>query len=243
MATRLILGENSLFHKSSWNSRDYFLLTEEIQTRPKPRIESLSDLIFGLALSIGAVSLLGNLNSITSSRILFNDIVTFGFSFLIIIGVWMRYTKLMSVLPLENRWTVSLNTALLFTVSLEPFLFNVMQLDVALSGEFSSQFYAADLGVMMAILGSFSLVLADEERKLIPKDLVREYRRQSVILFVAAALFFISTSDIFWVYGPNHLYWRFYLWIIPFVLSSVQRRTTGIIGEIRKHQQKKTASI
>jgi hypothetical protein len=31
---------------------------------------------------------------------LYNDILTFGFSFLILIAVWMRYTKIMSVLPL-----------------------------------------------------------------------------------------------------------------------------------------------
>lgn len=206
-------------------------------TRPRPRIESLSDLIFGLALSIGAISLLGNIDTIYSTGVLENDIAIFGFSFLILIGVWMRYTKIMSVLPLENRWTVSLNTALLFTVSLEPFLFNVMQLDIKLSPEFSSQFYAVDLGVMMAILGSFSLVLTNEERNLIPKNLIKEYRIQSIVLFVAATFFFISTVNIFWTYGPNHLELRFYLWIIPFVLSSVQRRTTGIIGEIRKHHK------
>jgi uncharacterized membrane protein len=207
------------------------------QTRPRPRIESLSDLIFGLALSIGAISLLGNINGINSTGVLENDIAIFGYSFLILITVWMRYTRIMSVLPLENRWTITLNTALLFTVSLEPFLFNVMQLDVNLSPKFSSQFYATDLGVMMAILASFSLVLADEERNLIPKNLIKEFRIQSAIMFVAALLFFISILDIFWTYGPGHFEWRFYLWIIPFVLASVQRRISGIIGEIRKHRK------
>ena len=94
----------------------------EPPSRPRPRIEGLSDMVFGLALLVGAITLVGSApNNVTG---LFNDITTFAFSFLILISVWMRYTKIMSVLPLENRWTISLNT-LLFSVSIEPFLFNL----------------------------------------------------------------------------------------------------------------------
>jgi uncharacterized membrane protein len=107
------------------------------QARPRPRIESLSDLIFGLALSIGALTLISNVNSFTTASQLLGAISDFAFSFLILIGIWMRYTRIMSVLPLENRWTVSLNTALLFFVSIEPFLFNVMPMDHSLNAEIS----------------------------------------------------------------------------------------------------------
>lgn len=213
-----------------------YLPETETQARPRPRIESLSDLIFGLALSIGAISLLSNINSINSTGVLESDITVFGFSFLILITVWMRYTRIMSALPLENRWGISLNTALLFTVSLEPFLFNVLELDTKLAPEISSQFYALDLGVMMAILGSFALILADEERKLIPKDMIKEFRIESITMFVAAFFFLISISPTFWVLGPSHFYWRYYLWVIPFALSFLQKRTIGIIGKIRKHR-------
>ena len=213
----------------------FFLSTEtEIPTRPRPRIETLSDLIFGLALSVGALTLVGSVNDIATLGELLNDIGVFGYSFLILISVWLRYTKIMSVLPLENRWVVSLNTALLFTVSIEPFLFNVLQLDKVLSQDSSSQVYAVDLGVMMAILGAFSLVLANEDRKLIPKDMIREFKIESATMFVAGALFLISTLPIFWTPAPNGFYWRFYLWIIPFALSAIRRRTMSIYGGIKK---------
>jgi uncharacterized membrane protein len=145
-----------------------------------------------LALSIGAITLIGNVEAIKTPADLINDIVIFGFNFLILISVWMCYTKTISVLPLENRWTVSLNTALLFTVSVEPFLFNVLELG-SIRG-FASEVYAGDLGIILAILGSFSLILADEERGLIPRDLVKEYRIESATMFVAAAFFLLSIA-------------------------------------------------
>jgi len=206
--------------------------------RPKPRIESLSDLFFGLALSVGAITLVGNVSDITTTGELINDIVVFGFSFLILISVWLRYTKIMSALPLENRWVISLNTALLFTVSLEPFLFNVLNLNAVLGKDVTSQFYAVDLGIMMAILGGFSLVLSREDRKLVPPDLIKEFKVESATMFVAGALFFLSTLSIFWSPGPNGLYWRFYLWIIPFAISGLRRRSVNIYGEIKKARGK-----
>ncbi len=66
----------------------------QTETRPRPRIESLSDMIFGLALSVGAITLVGN--PPTTGGALYNDILAFDFGFLILISVWMRYTKIMS---------------------------------------------------------------------------------------------------------------------------------------------------
>jgi uncharacterized membrane protein len=209
------------------------------QARPRPKIESLSDLVFGLALSVGAISLVGNVTLITSARTLLNDISVFAFGFIILITVWMRYTKIMSVLPLENRWTISLNTALLFTVSIEPFLFNVLEMDSNLAAKISSQFYAVDLGVMMLILGGFMLVLSDEERNLIPKDLIKESRIESLSTFVAGGLFLVSILGVFWVQGPGGIYWRFYLWIVPFAISSIRRRTLLVKNEITKLKKEK----
>jgi uncharacterized membrane protein len=187
---------------------------------------------------VGALTLVGSVNDIATTGELLNDIAVFGFSFLILISVWLRYTKIMSVLPLENRWVISLNTALLFTVSIEPFLFNVLQLDNVLSRDSSSQVYAIDLGIMMTILGGFTLVLAREDRKLIPNDLIREFKIESATMFIAGALFLISALPIFWTPGPNGLYWRFYVWIVPFALSAIRRRTMSVYGGIKKVRTK-----
>src|SRR5216683_5236822 len=90
--------------------------------RPRPRIQSLSDLIFGLALSIGALNLITS--KPTDTSLLFGSIATFGFSFLILIFVWFRYSEIMSVLPVETTRTRALNTIMLFLVAIEPYLFN-----------------------------------------------------------------------------------------------------------------------
>jgi uncharacterized membrane protein len=52
----------------------------------KRRIESLSDLIFGLALSIGALTLIGQ--SMTDFQQVFLSIAFYAFSFLILVSVW-----------------------------------------------------------------------------------------------------------------------------------------------------------
>ena len=215
------------------------LANNQTRTLPKSRIESLSDLIFGLALSIGAINLVSNVSNITTKGMLLNDIAVFGFSFLILISVWMRYTRTMTFFPFENRLSVSLNTALLFTVSLEPFLFNVLEMNRMLAEDFESQVYAIDLGIMMIILASFTLVLADEDRKLIPADMIREAKAESITMFVAGGLFLISLLEIFWVRGPYGFYLRYYLWMIPFVLAAVRRRTSSIMNFTRKSKQQK----
>lgn len=216
--------------------------SQEVGTKPRPRarIESLSDMIFGLALSIGAISLVGSIGNITTTYILLRDITTFGYSFLILIMVWMRYTRIMSVLPFERRWTVSLNIALLFAVSIEPFLFNVLQMGIATIKDNASQIYAADLGAMMAILALFTFVLADEDRNLVPKDQLREFKAEAVTLSTAGAVFFFSTLEIFWQsLAPDGTPWRLYIWIIPFVLSAARRRGQSIIHRIKKLRRQK----
>ena len=87
---------------------------------PKPRIQSLSDLIFGLALTIGAVQLVSNSVPANNNELL-ADIGTFGFSFLILISIWNRYTTLMSVLPAETTILVRLNPLCYFLLHLNHF--------------------------------------------------------------------------------------------------------------------------
>ena len=91
---------------------------------PRPRIQGLSDLIFGLALSIGALQFVGNIPS--KPEDLTADLLYFGFSFLILINIWNRYTATTSVMPVETPGMVRLNMLLLFLVAIEPFLFDVM---------------------------------------------------------------------------------------------------------------------
>jgi hypothetical protein len=86
---------------------------EKSQTqRPRPRIESLADLVFGLALSISAIILVGNRP--TTSAGLFEDIMTFALNFLILVSVWLNYTRVTSVLPIENTRTMGIKRGATF---------------------------------------------------------------------------------------------------------------------------------
>jgi len=198
-------------------------------TRPRPRIESLSDLIFGLALSIGAISLIGNPPLAPTQ--LYNDLISFAFSFLILISVWIRYTQIMSVLPLENRRTIFLNIVLLFCVSIEPFLFNLLSArnlstdspDQVRLVDSASQLYAVDLGAMMLILGFFTYLIASEERKLIASDLIKQFKLQSYAQIISGALFFVTVHPIFWNTVVLGSPLRFDFWAVPAVMIWIRR--------------------
>jgi uncharacterized membrane protein len=186
---------------------------------PRPRIESLSDLIFGLALSIGALSLLGN--PPRNAGEIRSDIITFGFSFLILISVWLRYTSIMSVLPIETRAIVILNVIMLFLASMEPYLFylvsrygHLVQSDLL---DYASTLFALDLGGLMAILAFFTHSLTLEEKKLISQDLMSRYKRIRNYLFLTAGLFFLTALPEFWSWSFQDLPIRFYIWyaILP----------------------------
>jgi hypothetical protein len=154
--------------------------------------------------------------------------------------MWLRYTRIMSVFPIQTRRVNNLNILLLFCVSIEPFLFNLVRntpAAVAVTDSLTfagatSQLYALDLGAMFVILGGFSLTLADEERKLIPKALIRQYRIEGATLFVCGLIFFISALPPFFTTTlGNATPLRYYLWIIPLVLISIARRVISFFGE------------
>ncbi len=94
--------------------------------RPRPRIETLADLIFGLSLAIGSIALIGN--SPTSPDEINSHILAFIFTFLILITAWLIYTTDMSVLPVETRAITFLNVALLLLVAVVPYLLNSVEL-------------------------------------------------------------------------------------------------------------------
>ncbi len=202
-------------------------MDEQVTVRPRPRIQSLSDLIFGLALSIGAIALIGSPPADVGG--LFNDLLSFAYNFLILISVWMRYTRVMSALPLETRRTTVLNTVLLFTVSLEPFLFNIFRSQNSMTPvalqlfQVSTALYGVDMGVMMVVMGVFSLALADEERKLVPSDMLRQLRREAVAWFAAATFFLVSAAPAFDTLMIGPTFARTDLWVGALLVSWVRR--------------------
>ncbi|HZD12467.1 MAG TPA: TMEM175 family protein, partial [Candidatus Binatus sp.] len=87
---------------------------------PRSRLEMFSDLIFGLSLSISAVTLIGS--QVFTVPNIVNRIIAFVFNFVVLIMIWLRYTGTMAILPIETGQVIFLNLFLLLLVGLEPFL-------------------------------------------------------------------------------------------------------------------------
>jgi uncharacterized membrane protein len=156
-------------------------MSAEQTFKPRPRIEAFSDLIFGLALSIGALTLIGQ--QLTSFEALMIALGLYSFSFLILVGVWLSYSNLTSVLPAETGTLISINIVLLFLVSIEPFLFN--QLFAESMFYAVSIVYAVDIAFMFIILAFFHAI-AIEKKSHVPKDQMKSYKfARNYSLFVA----------------------------------------------------------
>ena len=231
---------------SGFKLRERYLTTFNTETadssrvgqKPRPRIESLTDLVFGLALSIGAIGLISNRPK--NSEILVESIAGFGFSFLILISIWFRYTEVMSVLRVEITLTRVLNTTLLFLVAVEPYLFNLLNFNPS-SGlgsldDFASVGFAIDLGSIYAIMASLTSILAKEESGLVAPDMLKKYRRIRNLEIATALIFFLTTIPVFWIVslpggfpgsgGPL----RYYAWLVTFPIMTGE----NILRRLRK---------
>jgi uncharacterized membrane protein len=193
------------------------------------RIETLSDLVFGLALSIGSINLIEHIPQDATGLI--TDVGLFAFSFLIIVGIWLGYTRIIAVLPVETASTLSLNLGLLFCVALEPFFFYVYQTAPAAFLDFSSAAYALDTGSMMALLaGMMFLVIRQDSRREVRRlrqVSIRNFRVSMVSQAIGSGLFIISASDVFWVVVPDFGYLRFLIWYIALGTFFASRALSG----------------
>ena len=197
---------------------------------PKARIESLSDLIFGLALSIGAFSLISS-NSNSPGQILPN-ILAFGFSFLILMTIWIRYTRLTTVLPIETAGTVYLNVVMLFCVAVEPYLFNLLFSPSAASNgaNLTTTYYALDLATLFVCLGYLTHLLVGEEKHLVQPGRLRAFKVTRDIELVSACIFLISILPVFWSFQIAGVPIRLYLWAFNLLAARLAR----ILGSRRK---------
>lgn len=190
---------------------------------PRPRIQGLSDLIFGLALSIGSAQLL--FSTPAGGYEILKSLVVFGFSFVILINVWLRYTSVTSVVPIETTTMVRLNVLLLFLVAIEPYLFDIM-VKFGLSadpGLDASAFYALDISGMNLVIAYFTHLMTLEEKKLIPEDLIRRYRQSRNFIFLVGLIFAFSAIPYFASVNVLGTSLRVILWISTVPLIWISR--------------------
>ena len=197
---------------------------EKGRTTPKSRIESLSDLIFGLALSIGALTLIGQPPTDFGQLLL--AILYYAFSFFILIRVWYTYTKTMADLRLETSRSLNLNIALLFLVSIEPFLFNQLLHSSLSLTQNVSIVYALDLGGLFGIQAFLADSILKEKNR--PENVLQHYRLLRNAEIVSVAIFLASALPVFWTWAirinsETVIPLRFLLWIVPLTLSFFRR--------------------
>jgi uncharacterized membrane protein len=145
----------------------------------------------------------------------------------------------MSVLPMENRTTRFLNVIMLFSVSLEPYLFNLVSLfGHATETEvvhYASILYALNMAALMAILAFFTRELTIEEKQLIAVELLEPYKKVRNTLLIAAGLFLLTMFPQFWFWRIQDVPSRFYLWLIPLAVFWIGRFLEGPPRPNQKH--------
>jgi hypothetical protein len=202
--------------------------------RVKLRVENLSDLVFGLALSIGSILLISKMPQ--SPTDLVTGIALFGGSFLLVVWVWAGYTTTMTALPYEVRGTFLLNIMLLFCVAVEPYLFYVQSEGQFSLLEFASSAYAVDVGAMLFILGGLVRTLLREERRRgshgLPPIQLKRFRRSLTSLAMGGTIFMVSALPLFWIPVPLGDFLRFDMWYVVIVVLFVAPRVGGGPGGI-----------
>ncbi|MGH9919046.1 MAG: hypothetical protein ACRD6W_09285, partial [Nitrososphaerales archaeon] len=198
-------------------------------------IESLSDLVFGLALSIGSIILVGKQPQ-TGQDIAIN-VLLFGFGFLIIVLTWLGYSRTMAVLPIEAPYALLANLVLLFVVAIEPYLFYVLT-SAQTSGlsDAASVVYALDVGGMFLMQAALARMVVNGDKaraqgklSLHPVVLAR-FRTLMRLDAIIGFVFVVSALPVFWENTPIGPL-RFYLWsssflFNPYLAGLLQRRSS-----------------
>jgi uncharacterized membrane protein len=184
------------------------------------RIERLSDLVFGLALSIGSLAMINQ--PVTSTSDIQGGILGFVFSFLIIVSVWVSYSDIISENEVETKTDFQLNLALLMLVAIEPYLLYLLGQDEPSILNFSSTAFAIDIGLIMLILAGMN----HRVRPAGTSDVTR-HRLDGNRHLVIGSIFLLSALPFLW--QPDFAFninLRFVIWIlalVPGVLFRVQR--------------------
>jgi len=181
-------------------------------------LESLSDLIYGLSLSIGAISLVITNSQTSSVSDINKNILQFLFVFLILITSWIIYTSDMSVLPIETRLVQLLNVLLLMLVATIPYLFDqvVSTFNPGSVQDYASILFTADYAGTLVIMAVFSHIIAQEEEHLVDGEIMirmRRVRNRLSLLTVIVVLSIAFPWD--WLFLGVHV--RLYIWLVPII--------------------------
>jgi len=198
--------------------------------RPRPKIETLVDLIFGLSLSIGAVALI-TVSAPSSTAEINRRLLAFIFTASFLITNWMVYTYQMSVLPVETNFVIYMNVVMLILVATVPYLlYNVEFANPSLTPQeysviqdYASSLFAVDLAAILAILASFSHIISIEEKRLVAPGLAKSFRQSRNVQAILSLIVLISLAPIFWDLSIFGVQLRLYIWAIPIIVYWIRR--------------------
>ena len=203
---------------------------EQRYARPRPKIETLVDLIFGLSLSIGAVALI-TVSAPSSTAEINSRLLAFIFTASFLITNWMVYTYQMSVLPVETNFVIYMNVVMLILVATVPYLlYNVEFANPSLTApeysviqDYSSSLFAVDLAAILAILASFSHIISIEEKRLVAPGLAKSFRQSRNVQAILSVIVLISLAPVFWDLSIFGVQLRLYIWAIPIIVYWIRR--------------------
>ena len=210
------------------------------QVRLKP--DSFSDIIFGLALSIGSLILVQHQALAWQSFV--ENILLFGFSFAVIAMVWLSFSETMRYLSTEISSVVLLNLMLFFCVVLEPYLFYTLETSQGQLLIVTSDAFALDMGLMFFVVGTLALIVEKEAKRYHPNyhsDDLTILQQMVYPRYILAALFLLSVDPFLWVSTPlaaplNHL--RVVLWISSLAVFFVYYMKVSFLHSNKKINSK-----
>jgi len=194
-------------------------------------LETLSDLIYGLSLSIGAISLVITVSQSSTVDEINRNILQFLFVFLILITSWIIYTSDMSVLPIETRLITFLNIVLLVLVALTPYLFDqVVSTFNSLSvQEYASILFTVDLAASLLILATLAHIIAQEEEHFVDGYVMIRMRRVRNRLSILTGIVLIAlVAPWDWVFLGVHI--RLLIWSVPIISFWINRMRRSPFG-------------
>ncbi len=204
---------------------------EQAPRRPRPRLETLSDLIYGLSLSIGAISLVITNSQSSSAGDINRNILDFLFVFLILITSWIIYTSDMSVLPIETRLVTFLNVMLLILVAIIPYLFDqvVSTFNPLSVQEYASILFTGDFAGSLLILAIFAHIIAQEEEHLVDGEVMIRFRRIRNRLSLLTVIVLLSLAVPWdWFFLGVHV--RLMIWYVPIISFWLNRLRSSPFG-------------
>jgi len=204
---------------------------EQHRKHPRPRLETLSDLIYGLSLSIGAISLVITNNQASTANDINRNVFEFLFVFLILITSWIIYTSDMSVLPVETRLVTFLNVILLILVAIFPYLFDqAMSLyNTMADQDYASILFTIDYAGTLLILAGFAHLIAQEEKQLVDQDQMIRFRRIRNRMTLLTVIVLLSLAVPWnWFFFGVHV--RLFIWYVPIVSFWLNRARTRPFG-------------